>query len=76
MGIAWLKAVIWKLRRIKRRSERGRCPLCLREEDAKHILLKCSEMENWREEFLYGKWLSINGDIAYNKIINRTNVTS
>jgi hypothetical protein len=32
-----------KLRGIGRGFERGRCPLCLREEDAKHILLKCSE---------------------------------
>jgi hypothetical protein len=41
MGIIWRKAGIWKLRRIRRSFERGRCPLCLAEEDAKHIILKC-----------------------------------
>jgi hypothetical protein len=42
MRIIWLKAGIWKLREIRRGFEKGRCPLCLGEEDAKHILLKCS----------------------------------
>jgi hypothetical protein len=37
MGIIWLKAGI------RRDFERERSPLCLGEEDAKHILLKCSE---------------------------------
>jgi hypothetical protein len=43
MGIIWLKAGIWKLRGIRRGFEKGKCPLCLGEKDAKHILLKCSE---------------------------------
>jgi hypothetical protein len=46
MGIIWLKTGIWKLRGIGRGFERGRCPLCLGEEDAKHILLKCSETKS------------------------------
>jgi hypothetical protein len=50
MGIIWLKARIWTLRWIRRGFERGRCPLCLGEEDAKHILLKCSETSKWKEE--------------------------
>jgi hypothetical protein len=29
MGIIWLKAGIWKLRGIRRKFERGRCPLYL-----------------------------------------------
>jgi hypothetical protein len=37
MGIIWLKAGI------RRGFERGRCPLCLGEGDAKHILLKFPE---------------------------------
>jgi hypothetical protein len=41
MGIIWLK-----LRGIRRGFERGRCPLCLGEEDAKHILLKCPETKS------------------------------
>jgi hypothetical protein len=53
-----------------------RCPLphganlCLGEEDAKHTLLKCSE----REECVNSKWLNINEDLAYRKIIICTNV--
>jgi hypothetical protein len=39
----WLKAGLWKLRGIRRGLEKGRCPLCWGEEDAKHILLKCKE---------------------------------
>jgi hypothetical protein len=30
---------IWKLKEIRRGFEKGRCPLCLDDEDAKHILL-------------------------------------
>jgi hypothetical protein len=50
MGIIWLKAGIWKLRWIRGGGfERGRCPLCLGEEDAEHILVKCSETKKkWR----------------------------
>jgi hypothetical protein len=29
MGIIWWKTGIWKLRKIRRGFERGRCPLCL-----------------------------------------------
>jgi hypothetical protein len=74
MGIIWLKAGIWKLRGIRRGFGRGRCPLYLEEEDAKHILLKCSETKKWKEECLNSKWLNINEDLAYRKIISCTNV--
>jgi hypothetical protein len=40
MGTIWLNADIGKLRGIKRKSERGRCPLCFGEQDAKYVLLK------------------------------------
>jgi hypothetical protein len=43
MGIIWWKAEIWKLRGIRKGFERGRCPLCLREEDARQIILECCE---------------------------------
>jgi hypothetical protein len=36
IGIMWLKAGMWKLRGIRRGLEKGRCPLCWGEEDAKH----------------------------------------
>jgi hypothetical protein len=41
-----------------------------REEDAKHMLLKCSEMKKWREECVNSNWLNINEDLAYRKIIS------
>jgi hypothetical protein len=62
-------------RGIRRGCKRGRCPLCLGEEDAKHILLKCPETKKWREELVCSKWVDINEDIACRKIISCTNVT-
>jgi hypothetical protein len=62
------------LKTIRRGFERGRCPLCLGEDDAKHILLKCSETKKWREECVNSNWLNINEDLAYRKIISYTNV--
>jgi hypothetical protein len=46
----------------------------LGEEDAKHILLKCSETNKWREECVNSIWLNINEDLGYRKIISSTNV--
>jgi hypothetical protein len=74
MGIIWLKAGIWKLRGIRRGFERGRCPLCQGEKDAKHIWLKCSETKKRREECVNSKWLNINECKAYRKIISCTYV--
>jgi hypothetical protein len=42
-GLAWLKAGVWKLRGIRRGWEKGICPLCRDNEEAKHILLRCPE---------------------------------
>jgi hypothetical protein len=50
-GLAWFKTGIWKLRGMRKGSEKGRCPLCSEEEDSIHILLKCSETRKWREQF-------------------------
>jgi hypothetical protein len=69
-----LKAGIWKLKWIRRGLEKGRCPLCGGEEDAKHILLKCKESKKWREEWANNNWPNINEDLVYNKIICCTNV--
>jgi hypothetical protein len=74
MGIILLKAGMWKLRRITKEFDRGRCPLGLAE-NAKQILLKCPETRNCREEVVCSKWVNINKDITYWKIIGRTNVT-
>jgi hypothetical protein len=74
MGIIRWKAGIWKLRGIRRGFERARCPLCLGEEDAKHIILKCLETKKWREEYVNSNWLNMNEDLAYNKVIRCINV--
>jgi hypothetical protein len=68
-GLAWFKIGIWKLRGMRKESEKGRCPLCSEEEDPIHILLKCSETRKWREQFLNRKWLRP----AFKKIINCNN---
>jgi hypothetical protein len=47
----------------------------LGEEDAKHIVLKCIETKKWREEYVNSKWLNINEDLAYKKIISCINVS-
>lgn len=39
-----------------------------------HTLLKCMETIRWREKFASNKWLSINYDLGYNKIMNCANV--
>jgi hypothetical protein len=40
--------------------EKGRYPLCIEDEDAVHILLKCSETRKWKEKCLSRKWLRLN----------------
>jgi hypothetical protein len=51
-GITWLLAGVWKLKGISRNVGKGRCPLCLGEEDVIHILLDCLEIINWRRKFI------------------------
>jgi hypothetical protein len=46
----------------------------LRKEDAIHVLLKHLEMNKWGETFLCSKWLNINKDLAYKRIINCTDI--
>jgi hypothetical protein len=70
-GSAWFKTGICKLRWMRKGFEKGRCPMCGEEEDALHILLKCSETRNWRKIVL-SKWLSVNEEVAYKRIINCT----
>jgi hypothetical protein len=68
MGMIWWRAGIWKLRRIRKGFERGRCPLCLGEEGAKHIILECCETKKWREKYVHSNWLNMNEDLTYKKI--------
>jgi hypothetical protein len=55
---------------IRNGLEKGRCPLFNNEQDPVHILLKCSENRKVREHLLSRKWLPVNTEIAYKKIIN------
>jgi hypothetical protein len=64
-GLAWFKTGIWKLRGMRKGFEKGRCPLCREDEDAIHILLKCSETRKWREQLLSRKWLYVNEEVVY-----------
>jgi hypothetical protein len=50
-GVARVLAGIWQLKGVRRNADKARCPLCLEEEDAKHILLECKETKHWREKF-------------------------
>jgi hypothetical protein len=74
IGIIWLKAGIWKLRWIRRGLEKGRCPLCWGEEDAKHILLKCIASKKWGKEWVNSNWSNMNEDLLYKKTVCCTNV--
>jgi hypothetical protein len=48
--------------------ERGRRLLCAKESES-HLLMKCTEMQRWREELLNSKWLHINEKMAVRKIL-------
>jgi disulfide oxidoreductase YuzD len=41
----------------------------------KHILLECKETKHWREKLIHDKWLNMNKEIAYRKILKTTNRT-
>jgi hypothetical protein len=45
------------LKGIRRNTDKGKCPLCLGEEDVKHILLDCLAAGNWKIEFSSEKLL-------------------
>jgi len=51
-------------------TEKGRCPLCLGEED---ILLDCLEARSWRMKFLNHKLLVVNKVAKYRKILSCPN---
>jgi hypothetical protein len=57
---------------VRRNYDRGRCPLCLEKEDVKHILLECKETKYWREKLIHDKWLNMNKEITYRKILKTT----
>jgi hypothetical protein len=62
------------MRGMRKGFEKGICPVCSEDEDAIHMLLKCSETRKWREQLLSRKWLRLNEWVAFKKIINCTNI--
>jgi hypothetical protein len=72
-GMAWLLAGLWQLKGVRQNTAKGRWPLCLGEEDARHVLLDCLETRNWRLKFLNDKWLNMNKIVAHRKMLRCTN---
>jgi hypothetical protein len=72
-GIAWLLAWIWQLRGVRQNVNKGRRPLCLGEEDVKHILLDCKNTKCWRMKLIHDKSLNMNKEVAYTKMVKITN---
>jgi hypothetical protein len=54
---------------MRKNIDKGRCPLDLSEEDVIHNLLDCLGTRNWIMKFLNDKWLRMNKDVAYRKIL-------
>ena len=74
-GIGWIIAGIWQLKGVRRNADKGRCLLCLHEEDVEHILLQCKETKHWREKLIHYKLLRTNKEGAYRKKTKMTNRT-
>jgi hypothetical protein len=68
-----MKAGVWKLRGIRRGLEKGTSPLCMGNEDVKHMLLSWPETKKWRMQFMSKKWLCINEELAHREVIKCTN---
>jgi hypothetical protein len=65
---------VWHLKGIRRETDEGRCILCLGEDDdIKPILFDCLETRKWGMKFLSKKWLSMNTEVAYRKIVRCPN---
>jgi hypothetical protein len=60
---------VLQLKGIRRNTDKGGCPLCLGEEHVICIKLDCLETRNWRTKFLSEKWLIVNKEVAYRKIL-------
>jgi hypothetical protein len=64
---------VWWIKGIRRHTDKGRCPLCLGEEDVKHLLLDYLETGIWRMKFLDDRWFSMNKEVAYRKTLRCSN---
>jgi hypothetical protein len=61
------------LKGIRRYTDKAICLLCLGAGDAIHMLLDCLKTKNWRMKCLNDKWLSVNKEVTYRKILRCTN---
>jgi hypothetical protein len=66
---------MWQLKGVRRNADKGRCALCFEKQDVKHILLECKETKYWREKLIHDKWLNMNKEITYRKIMKTTKRT-
>jgi hypothetical protein len=61
-GLAWFSLGVRKSRGARWGAEKGRCSVQNEEENVVQVFLKCNEVQQWREQFLYTKWSYINGE--------------
>jgi hypothetical protein len=73
-GIALWPAGVSKLRRIGEKKDKGKCTLCLDEDDVMHIFMSSSETRKLRREVLHKEWLAINKEVADKKILKCANI--
>jgi hypothetical protein len=66
-------AGVCELEGVIRNTEEGRYLLCLGEDDAKYMLLYCRVIKNWRLKLLNDKWLNMNKELAYRKMLRYMN---
>jgi len=56
------------------REEDFRCIWGMTKPNIRVFVLKRSETKRWRNEFVYSKWLGMNENASYMKVLIRTNV--
>jgi hypothetical protein len=71
-GIAWLLAGIRQLKGVRRNIEKERFSLGLGEDDVNHVL-DCEDTKHCRMKLIHDKWLKMNKEVAYRKMVKITN---
>jgi hypothetical protein len=67
-----LLAGVWQSKGVKKKANKRRCPICLEEEDGKHILLDSRDTRNCRMKLINDKGLNMNEEIACRKLLKCT----
>jgi hypothetical protein len=55
-------------------QNRGKYPLCNKEENVFHELLKGNETQKWGEQFLGSVWLQMNEQVTHREVINSNKI--